>query len=74
MLKAGKGSIINVSSVHGSTGVSRMAAYGASKGGVENLTRSLAVEWADRSGPGELPGARLLPTPDDRGVPDELIR
>jgi NAD(P)-dependent dehydrogenase (short-subunit alcohol dehydrogenase family) len=46
MIGAGGGSIINVSSVHGSTGVPRMAAYGASKGGVENLTRSLAVEWA----------------------------
>lgn len=46
MIKAGSGSIINVSSVHGSTGVARMAAYGASKGGVENLTRSLALEWA----------------------------
>ena len=49
MLAAGSGSIINVSSVHGSTGVARMAAYGASKGAVENLTRSLSVEWA-RSG------------------------
>ncbi len=49
MLQSGEGSIINVSSVHGSTGVARMAAYGASKGGVENLTRSLAIEWADRS-------------------------
>ena len=49
MLKARTGSIINVSSVHGSTGVSRMAAYGASKGAVENLTRSLAIEWADRA-------------------------
>ena len=48
MLRAEGGSIINVSSVHGSTGVSRMAAYGASKGGVENLTRSLAIEWAAR--------------------------
>lgn len=46
MLRAGGGSIINISSVHGSTGVAQMAAYGASKGGVENLTRSLAVEWA----------------------------
>jgi NAD(P)-dependent dehydrogenase (short-subunit alcohol dehydrogenase family) len=46
MLAQGSGSIINVSSVHGSTGVARMAAYGASKGGVENLTRSLSVEWA----------------------------
>jgi NAD(P)-dependent dehydrogenase (short-subunit alcohol dehydrogenase family) len=48
MLDAGGGSIINVSSAHGSTGVVRMAAYGASKGGVENLTRSLAIEWAPR--------------------------
>ncbi len=46
MLEKGSGSIVNVSSVHGSTGVARMAAYGASKGGVENLTRSLAIEWA----------------------------
>jgi len=46
MLAAGSGSIINVSSVHGHTGVSRMAAYAASKGGVENLTRALAIEWA----------------------------
>lgn len=48
MLANGGGSIINISSVHGHTGVSRMCAYAASKGGVEQLTRSLALEWADR--------------------------
>jgi len=48
MLEAGGGAIVNVSSVHGSVGVSRMAAYAASKGGVETLTKALAVEWADR--------------------------
>ena len=46
MLAQGGGSIVNVSSAHGSTAAVRMAAYGAGKGGVENLTRSLAVEWA----------------------------
>lgn len=46
MIAKGSGAIVNVSSVHGSTGVARMAAYGASKGAVENLTRSLAIEWA----------------------------
>lgn len=46
MTARSSGSIINVSSVHGSTGAARMAAYSASKGGVENLTRSLALEWA----------------------------
>jgi NAD(P)-dependent dehydrogenase (short-subunit alcohol dehydrogenase family) len=48
MLAQGAGSIINVSSVHGRTGFERIAAYAASKGGVEALTRVLAVEWADR--------------------------
>ena len=47
MIAAGSGSIINVSSVHGSVGVPRMAAYVASKGGVETLTKALAVEWAE---------------------------
>ncbi|WP_411151215.1 SDR family NAD(P)-dependent oxidoreductase [Streptomyces sp. A30] len=48
MLEQGSGSIVNVSSVHASTGFERIAAYAASKGGVEALTKSLAVEWADR--------------------------
>lgn len=48
MLDQGSGSIVNVSSVHASTGFERIAAYAASKGGVEALTKSLAVEWADR--------------------------
>ncbi len=48
MLRQGKGSIVAVSSVHGSVGLERLAAYAASKGGVEMLTRTLAVEWARR--------------------------
>jgi NAD(P)-dependent dehydrogenase (short-subunit alcohol dehydrogenase family) len=48
MLTQGSGSIINISSVHGRTGFDRIAAYAASKGGLEALTRVLAVEWADR--------------------------
>ncbi|WP_033288401.1 SDR family NAD(P)-dependent oxidoreductase [Amycolatopsis jejuensis] len=48
MLKQGNGSIITVSSVHARSGFDRIAAYAASKGGVEALSRVLAVEWADR--------------------------
>lgn len=48
MLKAGKGSIINISSIAGRRGLARQAAYGASKGGVELLTRTLALEWAEK--------------------------
>jgi gluconate 5-dehydrogenase len=42
------GRIINIASIFGHLGSSlfRVAAYAASKGGVENLTRQLAVEWA----------------------------
>lgn len=46
MVEQGGGSIVNMSSVHGQVGFPRLAAYGASKGGVEQLTRTLALEWA----------------------------
>lgn len=49
MLERGGGSIVNVTSVHAVTGLARIAAYAASKGGAEALTRALAVEWADRN-------------------------
>lgn len=42
------GSIINVSSIAGSVGSPRLAAYAASKAGVDALTRTLALEWAGR--------------------------
>ncbi|MCT2278572.1 3-oxoacyl-ACP reductase FabG [Micromonospora chalcea] len=46
MVEQGAGSIVNMSSVHGQVGFPRLAAYSASKGGVEQLTRALALEWA----------------------------
>lgn len=49
MKDAGRGGrIINVTSIFARLGSSlfRVAAYAASKGGAENLTRQLAVEWA----------------------------
>lgn len=49
MLKKGSGTIINFSSIAGVVGVGRGAnAYCASKGGVNALTKQLALEWADR--------------------------
>ncbi len=41
------GQIINVSSMFGSVGVQGRAPYNASKGGVDNLTRCLAVELGE---------------------------
>jgi NAD(P)-dependent dehydrogenase (short-subunit alcohol dehydrogenase family) len=49
LLEAGDcGSIVNVTSVHGSVGHERMLSYSASKGALEMVTRTLAVEWAAR--------------------------
>jgi NAD(P)-dependent dehydrogenase (short-subunit alcohol dehydrogenase family) len=46
MVERGYGRIVNMSSQAGSVGIRRHAAYSASKGGVEQLTRVLALEWA----------------------------
>jgi len=48
MLKQEKGKIINISSVRGFQGRLEDAAYAPSKGGVNQLTRSLAIEWGPR--------------------------
>lgn len=49
MIERGAGSIINVASVGGFIGIKMLSAYTASKGGLIQLTRTLALEWA-RSG------------------------
>ncbi len=46
MIASGGGSIINISTTAGITGVQRAPAYCASKGGIILLTKSLALEWA----------------------------
>jgi NAD(P)-dependent dehydrogenase (short-subunit alcohol dehydrogenase family) len=48
MLAAGRGVIVNISSLTGHIGLARRAAYTAAKHGLEGLTKTLAVEWASR--------------------------
>ena len=48
MLAAGRGSIVNIASNSGLLGQPYAAAYCASKGGIINLTRALAVEYRAR--------------------------
>ncbi|KUO22761.1 SDR family oxidoreductase [Streptomyces dysideae] len=45
-LKRSRGSIVMIGSVSGSRPSPGSAAYGAAKAGLENLARSMAVEWA----------------------------
>ncbi|MCS6861183.1 MAG: glucose 1-dehydrogenase [Abditibacteriales bacterium] len=42
-----RGCIVNISSVAAHVGAPRLAAYAASKAGIEALTRTLAIEWAE---------------------------
>ncbi|MCM3217934.1 SDR family oxidoreductase [Niallia taxi] len=49
MLKAGGGAIVNTASMYGWVGSPGSAAYNAAKGGVVNLTRSLALEYAEQN-------------------------
>lgn len=46
MLKAGRGKIINISSIWGNVGASCETAYSASKGGINSFTKALAKELA----------------------------
>jgi len=46
MMTQRKGAIVNISSVGGIIGYPAMAAYGAAKGGLVNLTRCMAVDLA----------------------------
>ncbi|NIQ40145.1 MAG: glucose 1-dehydrogenase [Proteobacteria bacterium] len=46
MLNQGRGKIINISSVRGLQGRANDPAYPSSKGAVNMLTKSLAIEWA----------------------------
>jgi len=66
MLEAGKGSIVNITSVSAERGAPGRAAYVASKAAVIGLTRTAAVEWGGRGirvnavGPGYVETPMLL--------------
>ncbi len=48
MLRQRQGSIINIASIAGLTGIADRSAYNASKHGLIGLTRTLAAEWGSR--------------------------
>jgi len=46
MLENGYGKVINMSSIFGTVGMMNQLAYAASKGGVDQMTKVMALEWA----------------------------
>ena len=48
MIERKSGAIVNVTSISGVVGLGKQAAYCASKGALVQMTRQLAVEYADR--------------------------
>lgn len=46
-LKASSGCMVNIGSMYGFFGSPRVPAYGASKAAIHQLTRSLAIDWAE---------------------------
>jgi NAD(P)-dependent dehydrogenase (short-subunit alcohol dehydrogenase family) len=48
MLEAGRGSIVNISSLSATMGLPGRAPYAASKAGIVGLTHTLGTEWAGR--------------------------
>jgi glucose 1-dehydrogenase len=48
MVAAGRGAIVNMSSVNGTLTIPTIASYNASKGGINQLTRVMALSFADK--------------------------
>lgn len=46
MLKQGRGAIVNISSIASLVGIPTVSAYAASKGGLDALTRAVAIDYA----------------------------
>lgn len=80
MIPRGRGKIVNLASINGVVGFYKRAPYCASKGGVVNLTRELAVEWASSGvnvnavGPTYTETPLTIPTLSDPETRAEILR
>lgn len=68
MIKQGGGKIINISSQAGIVALPLRAAYCSSKGGVNQLTRTLALEWAKHNVLVNAVAPTFVVTPFTRGM------
>lgn len=76
----GSGSIINLSSLTAKVGISSLSVYGACKGGVTQLMKGLAVEWAplgirvNAIGPGRIQTSMTETVFQDKTVRESFLR
>lgn len=73
-LEASKGNIVNISSTSAIRGLPYGIAYGASKGGVSALTKSIAVEYGKKGVRANTvcPGSILTNMQKNSGLPDDI--
>lgn len=71
MLKTGKGAIVNTSSMYGLVGTTTSFAYSASKGAINQMTRSLALTYARNNIRVNAVAPGYVDTPILALVPDE---
>jgi 2-deoxy-D-gluconate 3-dehydrogenase len=74
MLKEGKGKIINISSVRSFQGRAEDLAYAPSKGAVNQLTRSLAIEWGVKGINVNAIAPVFTLTPMNRAILDDPVK
>lgn len=68
MVEQGAGKIINVASTYAVVGTTGRATYAASKGGLLQLTRVMAAEWASRGVNVNAVGPGAIETPMNKGL------
>ena len=73
MLRAGGGSIVNLSSIWGSVGASGAAAYHAAKGAVRNMTKNAAVTYGKHNIRVNSVHPGIIYTPLIAAQPDAMI-
>jgi NAD(P)-dependent dehydrogenase (short-subunit alcohol dehydrogenase family) len=74
MIGQGGGRIINMSSQGGLVGLPEAAVYCASKGGVNTLTKQLALEWAPHSINVNALAPTFVETPGTKPILDDPVR
>ena len=80
MSRRGGGKIINITSLTAVFGLPHLSVYGASKGGVSQLTKALAVEWAplgiyvNAIAPGRIQTAMTEPLFEDEAIRGSFLR